>query len=155
MRRGIQCVPPTAGSETSQQGAFNVAVMLHTLCGLHWPCEQQPVSTPQFLPYVTTKIQYSPCPNRECIQKVKVWLHSPVNFGTWWRLVVRFTPRPLYPHYPFNRNQGEPQGQSGRLWRREIPCSRWKWKPRPNGPTLPRGGGTFGAQWAACLHRIR
>jgi len=41
-----------------------------------------------------------------------------LNLYTWWRCVVSFTPRPLYPceksrRYPFDRRLGVPQSQSG------------------------------------------
>jgi hypothetical protein len=41
------------------------------------------------------------------------------DLGTRWRLVVSFTPRPLYPQgkspwYPLDKRLGEPQSRSGR-----------------------------------------
>jgi hypothetical protein len=50
-----------------------------------------------------------------------------VDLGTSWRLVVSFTPRPLYPRwqappYPFDRRLGGSQSQSGRHWEVKIPA---------------------------------
>jgi hypothetical protein len=49
---------------------------------------------------------------------VKVQLHAFFDFGSRWRCVVSFTPRPLYPQgkspwYPLDRRMGGPQSRSG------------------------------------------
>jgi hypothetical protein len=50
---------------------------------------------------------------------VEVYLHAFFDFGTRWRWVVSFMPRPLHPQrknpwYPLDRRLGEPQSRSGR-----------------------------------------
>jgi len=37
-----------------------------------------------------------------------------LNLGTRWRRVVSFTPRPLFPRYPFDRTLRGPQNRPGR-----------------------------------------
>jgi hypothetical protein len=48
-----------------------------------------------------------------------------LNLGTLWRLVVSFTPRPLYPRnpprYPLNRKLGGPQSKFGRSGEEKKP----------------------------------
>jgi hypothetical protein len=48
-----------------------------------------------------------------------------LDLGTRWRLVVSFTPRPLYPRgkiprYPLDRRLGGPQNRSGRRREEKI-----------------------------------
>jgi hypothetical protein len=64
---------------------------------------------------------------------MKMYAPRTINIGTEWRYVVRFMPRPLYPHinssrYSLDRRLGEPQNWSGRCGEKRHVSSR-KQKP--------------------------
>jgi hypothetical protein len=43
-----------------------------------------------------------------------------LDFGTSWRLVVGYTPSPLYPKYPLERRLDGPPEPVWMTWRREY-----------------------------------
>jgi hypothetical protein len=68
---------------------------------------------------VTLSLWFNWAPRREGVLGSGVIVPRIIDFGTRWRWVVSFTPRPLYsqgktPWYPLYRKLGMPQRRSGR-----------------------------------------
>jgi hypothetical protein len=69
------------------------------------------------------------------------WMYKSYFYlGTSWGWVASFTPRPLYPRYPFGRRLGGPQSRSGRRTGEKVldPTGTRALTPSSSGPLTSR-----------------